>query len=207
VALDRVATTLYGNDGYGRNRNVCLPTVVKTTIHTLRPSERNRLSRFTAHDFAEAPIPTTLQESFRKALQDAMDDDGDDEPLDLDTIRAKASQTREYTASPVRASAREQTGEDDGHLWEPPPPPENLMIPGEPVLCRSRRSDTIPYWPARIMKYIPPMHRNAQAKYEVHFFDRERAEVTRGHFFTCFEEGFGSCTVCSSNEPPLRMAD
>jgi hypothetical protein len=167
--------------------------VLNTTIHTLRPSERNRLYRFTAHDFTQHPIPSTLQESFRNALQEAMDDDGDDEPLDLDTIRAKALQSREYPSS----------------LWEPSPPPENLMIPGEPVLCRRKGSEhTMTYWPARIMKYIPPpKHHNGQGKYEVHFFDRDPEKVSREQFFTCFEEGFGSCTVCSLNEPSLWMVD
>ena len=128
-----------------------------------------------------------------------MDDDRDDEPLDLDTIRAKALQAREHPSSPVRATASEQNGEDEGHHWEPPPPPENLSIPGEPVLCRHSRSESLTgsYWPARVMKYILPKHHNGQVKYEVHFFDREIAKVSRDHFFTCFEEGFGSCTVCS----------
>ncbi len=138
-----------------------------------------------------------------------MDDDRDDEPLDLDTIRAKALQTREYPSSPVRVTVSEQNGEDEGRHWEPPPPPENLMIPGEPVLCRHGRSEghTGPSWPARVMKYIPPKHHNGQAKYEVHFFDRETAKVSRDHFFTCFEEGFSSCTVCSLNESSFRMVD
>lgn len=138
-----------------------------------------------------------------------MDDDGDDEPLDLDTIRAKALQTREYSSSPVRVTASERNGEDEGHHWEPPPPPENLMIPGEPVLCRKSRSEghTVRYWPAKIMNYLPPKHRNEQAKYEVHFFDRETLKVSRDRFFTCFDEGFGSCTVCSLNESSLWMVD
>jgi len=138
-----------------------------------------------------------------------MDDDGDDEPLDLDTIRAKASQTREYSSSPVRATASEQNVEAESHHWELPTPPDNLMIPGEPVLCRHPRSErhTAPYWPAKIVKYIPPKRRNGQAKYEVHFYDREIAKVSRDHFFTCFDEGFGSCTVCSLNESPLWVVD
>jgi len=127
-----------------------------------------------------------------------MDDDGDDEPLDLDTIRAKASQTREHASSPVHATISERNSEE-GHHWEAPLPPENLTIPGEPVLCRNSRSEghTVSYWPAKIMKYIPPKRRNGQAKYEVHFFDRETAKVSRDQFYTCFDEGFSSCTVCS----------
>jgi hypothetical protein len=210
VTLNRATARLYGDDGYGRNRTVCLPTVLKTTVHTLRPSERNRLSRFTAHDFAQSPISSTLQESFRKALQEAMDDDGDDEPLDLDTIRARASQIREHSSSPVRMTTKEQNDKDDGHPWDPPPPPENLTIPGELVLCRHSRSErhtTVPFWPAKIVKYVPPNRRNGQAKYEVNFFDRETAKVSRDHFFTCFDEGFGSCTVCSSNKLSLWVAE
>lgn len=208
VTLNRATMKLYGDDGYGRNRTVCLSTVLKTTVHTLRPSERNRLYRFTAQEFTQPPIPSTLQESFGKALQEAMDDDGEDEPLDLDTIRAKASQTREHASSPVQETISERNGEE-GHRWESPPPPENLMIPGEPVLCRNSRSDghTVSYWPAKIMKYIPPIRRNGQAKYEVHFFDRETAKVSRDQFFTCFDEGFSSCMVCSLNESSLWVVD
>jgi len=139
-----------------------------------------------------------------------MDDDGDDdEPLDLDTIRAKALHTREHPSSPMHATISEQNGEDEGLHWEPPPPPENLMIPGEPVLCRDSRSEghTAPYWPAKIMKYIPPKRRNGRAKYEVYFFDRETTRVSRDHFFTCFDEGFSSCTVRSLNESSLCMID
>jgi hypothetical protein len=175
--------------------------VLKTTIHTLRPSERNRLYRFTAHDFTQPPISSAWQDSFKNALQEAMDDDGDDdEPLDLATIRAKASQTREHAPSPVRAAISEHNDEG-GYSWEPPAPPENLMIPGELVLCRKSRSSghTVSYWPAKIMKYIPPQRRNGQVKYEVHFFDRETAKVSRDQFFTCFDEGFSSCRVCSLN--------
>lgn len=192
---------LYGDDGYGRNRSICISTVLKTTIHTLRPSERTRLYRFTEYDFTSPPIPSGLQESFRNALQEAMDDDDDDdEPLDLDTIRANASQTREHASSPVHVAISERNGEE-GHSWEPSPPPENLMIPGEPVLCRKSRSEgyTVSYWPAKIMNHIPPSRRNGKAKYEVHFFDRETAKVSRDQFFTCFDDGFSSCTVCSLN--------
>lgn len=130
------------------------------------------------------------------------DDDDDDGPLDLDTIRAKAQQNRECAPSPLRATISEQSSQDEDCYWEPPPPPENLVIPGEPVLCRNSRSEghTVPYWPAKLVRYIPPKRRNGQAKYEVHFFDRETDKVSRDHFFTCFDEGFSSCAVCSLNE-------
>ena len=182
--------------------------MLKTTIHTLRPSERNRLYRFTAHEFAQRPIPSALHDSFRTALQEAMNDDGDEEPLDLDTIRANASQNREHP-SPVHATLSEQDDRDEDHYWEPPSPPESLTIPGEAVLCKNSRSEghTVRYWPAKIVKYIPPRRRNGQAKYEVHFFDRETARVSRDYFFTCFEEGFRSCAVCALIESSLWTVD
>lgn len=69
-------------------------------------------------------------------------------------------------------------------------------IPGELVLARERRKDT-QYWPAKLMKFLPPTKPGEKPLYEVLFFDGtvKKMPDNEDMFFTPMAEGFKSCQV------------
>lgn len=82
----------------------------------------------------------------------------------------EASSGLSRVAKPVpRASPTpsvEPSGPDD--LWEPTMSP--YEVPGELVLAREKRTFT-QWWPAKLMRRVPPRRRGEKALYEVLFFD------------------------------------
>lgn len=112
----------------------------------------------------------------------------DDSPeFSLHPIRGEDS-SRRATTSPLSEP------DDADDLWEPPVSP--YEIPGELVLARERRSST-QYWPAKLMRYIPPRARGQKARYEVLFFDGTVKKLLDDSdmFFNEVHPNFKSCLV------------
>ena len=90
---------------------------------------------------------------------------------------------------------------DEDVAWEPPPPDDNLQIPGELVLARENpgRSasviHSVYHWPAKILGYKAPKHRKQQPKYLVKWLDGSEGEISRSCFYTVDEEEFAICKV------------
>jgi len=90
---------------------------------------------------------------------------------------------------------------DEDVAWEPPPPDDNLQIPGEVVLGRenpgrgSSAIHNVDHWPAKILGYKAPVHRKQQPKYLVKWLDGSEGEIMRSCFYTVDEEGFALCKV------------
>ncbi|PLW28888.1 hypothetical protein PCASD_15807 [Puccinia coronata f. sp. avenae] len=72
-------------------------------------------------------------------------------------------------------------------------PGESLVVPGEPVLCKTRAWETN-YWPARLVKYEGSSRRQARTQTEelfcVKFCDDVRMVVPRSFFLTAFQKEF-----------------
>ncbi|PLW46495.1 hypothetical protein PCASD_06332 [Puccinia coronata f. sp. avenae] len=72
-------------------------------------------------------------------------------------------------------------------------PGESLVVPGEPVLCKTRARETN-YWPARLVKYEGSSRRQARTQTEelfcVKFCDDVRMVVPRSFFLTAFQKEF-----------------
>jgi hypothetical protein len=90
---------------------------------------------------------------------------------------------------------------DEDVAWEPPPPDDNLQIPGELVLGRDNPGrgnsaiHNVNHWPAKILGYKAPKHRKQQPKYLVKWLDGSEGEISRSCFYTVDEEGFAICKV------------
>ena len=85
--------------------------------------------------------------------------------------------------------------DDTDEFWEAPESP--YEIPGELVLAREKRSYT-QYWPAKLMRYIPPTARGDKAQYEVLFFDGKVKKLLDDSdmFYNEAHPNFKSCVVC-----------
>jgi hypothetical protein len=82
----------------------------------------------------------------------------------------------------------------DEDRWSPPPADDSLEIPGELLFARDRQSSAI-YWPAKILKYVPPKKRTQEPKYSLEFLDNTVLEIPRKLFFTSEDDGFTTCKV------------
>lgn len=78
--------------------------------------------------------------------------------------------------------------------WSPPLADDTLTIPGELILAREGRRQTT-YWPARILRYIPPKKRSQEPKYLVEYLDDTQMAIPRDVFYTTDEDQFATCLV------------
>ena len=82
--------------------------------------------------------------------------------------------------------------------WRAPPPEETLQIPGEPVFAESqRRGRGLKgyYWPAKIIRYVPPSSSREPQRYTVLFMDSFEEDLPRNKFYTYTDDEFGTCKV------------
>ncbi|KAJ7073994.1 hypothetical protein C8F01DRAFT_1098925 [Mycena amicta] len=82
----------------------------------------------------------------------------------------------------------------DDEPWTPPSADDTLNIPGELVLGKEKKSER-QYWYAQIVGYIPPATRGKTPLYKVLWVDGLQGEIERDWFYTCEEDGFGTCTL------------
>jgi hypothetical protein len=82
-------------------------------------------------------------------------------------------------------------------------PGESLVVPGEPVLCKTRARETN-YWPARLVKYEGSSRRQARTQTEelfcVKFCDDVWMVVPRSFFLTAFQKEFKTAKVSQQKE-------
>ncbi|KAA1078347.1 hypothetical protein PGT21_033873 [Puccinia graminis f. sp. tritici] len=76
---------------------------------------------------------------------------------------------------------------------------EQFVLPGEPILCKTKRNST-EYWPARLISYegfsnMCSTNPIPEKLYWVHFCDEERVLLPRTCFLTAFDEGFRTVNV------------
>ncbi|GLB34595.1 hypothetical protein LshimejAT787_0201600 [Lyophyllum shimeji] len=93
-------------------------------------------------------------------------------------------------AEDERAAGRKAQQEE----WSPPEPDILLQIPGEGVLAAWSAACT-KYWPAQILKYIPPKNSRQQPKYKVEYVGDTTKEIPRNWFYTVGDSEFATCEL------------
>jgi hypothetical protein len=117
----------------------------------------------------------------------------DDEP-DTGLVRPELTPKNLMEEDPNRSSSKEKETQ-----WSPPPPDDTLTIPGEPILAESREkrfSGT--YWPAQVLRYVPPPDQKTPPKYTVLFMDFFEEDLPREKFFTLTNDEFVTCKVSNN---------
>ncbi|KAF9479266.1 hypothetical protein BDN70DRAFT_993562 [Pholiota conissans] len=72
---------------------------------------------------------------------------------------------------------------------------DTLDLPGELALGRDGPSKDRPYWPAKLIEYIPPTKPNQAGKYSVTWLDGSVSAIPRSWFYITSEDGFGTCKL------------
>jgi hypothetical protein len=93
----------------------------------------------------------------------------------------------------------EEIKDNDG--WTPEEHDDSIQVPGELVYAREKHGSTF-YYPAQVIKYIPPSTMKQKPRYQVEFMDRSRKAIPRDRFFIADDDGFGTCPVskaCTSD--------
>ncbi|KZP10877.1 hypothetical protein FIBSPDRAFT_1051088 [Athelia psychrophila] len=79
-------------------------------------------------------------------------------------------------------------------LLEPPAADGFLTIPGQGVLSKETENAKY-YWPAQILKYLPPKKPGKKGHYLVKFLDRTEKKVPRGWFYDDTQDEFATCQL------------
>lgn len=113
----------------------------------------------------------------------------DDESADPSSGTARAVKPAQQASPTPSAELTEAS-----NFWEPPESP--YEVPGELVLAREKRAYT-QWWPAKLMRYLPPQHRGEKALYEVLFYDGKVKKLPDDSdmFYNEVHPNFKSCSV------------
>lgn len=198
----KLSVKLFGDDGYGRDRLLNIPSSV--AISSLRQDGRLRFSK---SDFCQPAESSSsdLTSCWTAALDQAVvvDMDTDDElpePPSLLSMMSANGKGRRKERELEQARER-----DTPHRTTPlSRRVKPLVVPldkeikigpedGELVLARDHK-DRPDHWPARVVG-VSQDQKSGKWLYEVCFMDGKKKKMDRTRFFSSEQEGFATCQV------------
>ncbi|KDQ61241.1 hypothetical protein JAAARDRAFT_67601 [Jaapia argillacea MUCL 33604] len=128
--------------------------------------------------------------------------DSDDDDSSKSKSKRTPHRVKTQTRPRAKSTGRKHKPQDEmegeaGENWSPPLPDPSLQIPGELLLAKGKKTAT-EYWPAKILRYVPPKgpnDRNKEGLYELVYLSLEIKKVPRSFFYTSDEPEFGTCKM------------